>query len=283
MSNSSLVNYIKISPNKTSPRKNKISAIVIHHMAGNLSVESCGSVFLPSSRQASANYGIDSNGRVGMYVEEKDRSWATSNAEIDNKAVTIEVANSSTGGNWPVSNKALSKLIDLCVDICKRNGISKLNYTGDKSGNLHMHCWYAATACPGPYLKGKFSYIASEVNKRLGNSTSTLYRVRKTWKDVNSQIGAYANLNNAKSVVDKNKGYYVFDEKGNVVYPTTSNTNYLVRITAKDLYIRKGPGTNYENKGFIKPGVYTIVETQGNWGKLKSGAGWICLDYAKKI
>lgn len=173
MSNSALVNYTRISPNRTSPRKDTIKKITIHHMAGNLSVETCGSVFAPTSRQASANYGIGTDGRVGMYVEEKDCAWTSSNADNDNQAVTIEVANDEIGGQWHVSDTALAKLIDLCVDICQRNGIAKLNYTGDKTGNLTMHKWFAATACPGPYLESKFPYIAEEVNKRLNAGTTT--------------------------------------------------------------------------------------------------------------
>jgi LysM repeat protein len=102
-----------------------------------------------------------------MYVEEKDRAWTSSNADNDHQAVTIEVANDKIGGDWHVSDKALASLIDLCVDICKRNGIKKLNYTGDKNGNLTRHNMFAATACPGPYLQSKFPYIANEVNKRL--------------------------------------------------------------------------------------------------------------------
>lgn len=167
MSNSSLVNYTKISPNSTNPRNKKISKITIHHMAGNLTVEQCGNGFSSKNRQASANYGIGSDGRVGLYVEEKNRSWASSSRANDNMAVTIEVANDQIGGNWHVSDKALSKLIDLCTDICKRNGIKKLNFTGDKTGNLTMHKYFAATACPGPYLESRFPYIANEVNKRL--------------------------------------------------------------------------------------------------------------------
>lgn len=167
MSNSSLVSFTKISPNSTNPRNGKISKITIHHMAGNLTVEQCGNGFSSKNRQASANYGIGSDGRVGLYVEEKNRSWASSSRANDNVAVTIEVANDQIGGNWHVSDKALSKLIDLCTDICKRNGIKKLNFTGDKTGNLTMHKYFAATACPGPYLESRFPYIANEVNKRL--------------------------------------------------------------------------------------------------------------------
>lgn len=172
MSRSELVDYIRISPNSTNPRNHKIDTIVIHHMAGKLSVESCGEVFAAQSRQASSNYGIDSDGRVGLYVDEQNRSWCTSNREVDQRSITIEVANCSTGGEWPVSQKAYDKLIDLCVDICKRNGIPKLNFTGDRAGNLVMHKWYANTQCPGPYLEKRFPDIAQEVNKRLGAEVS---------------------------------------------------------------------------------------------------------------
>lgn len=168
MSNSKLVSYTKISPNSTNPRNHKIDTITIHHMAGNLSVETCGNVFAPTSRQASSNYGIGSDGRVGLYVSEENRSWCTSSRENDHRAVTIEVANEEIGGQWRVSDKAYDTLIDLCVDICQRNGIAKLNYTGDKTGNLTMHKWFANTNCPGPYLESKFPDIAAEVNKRLG-------------------------------------------------------------------------------------------------------------------
>ena len=168
MSRSKLVDYIKISPNSTNPRNHKIDTIIIHHMAGNLSVESCGEIFAASSRQASSNYGIGSDGRVGLYVDEENRSWCSSNRDVDQRGITIEVANSSTGGDWPVSNKAYDKLIDLCVDICKRNGIKKLNFTGDRSGNLTMHKYYANTLCPGPYLEKRFPDIAAQVNARLG-------------------------------------------------------------------------------------------------------------------
>ena len=174
MSNSSLVNYTAISPNSSNPRNNKIKKITIHHMAGNLSVETCGRVFNGKNRQASSNYGIGSDGRVGMYVEEKNRAWTSSSPSNDNQAITIEVANDGGANtNWHVSDKALAKLIDLCVDICKRNGIASLNYTGDANGNLTRHNMFANTTCPGPYLQSKFPYIASEVNKRLnGSSTS---------------------------------------------------------------------------------------------------------------
>ena len=168
-SNSPLVVYTKISPNSTNPRADTIKKITIHHMAGNLTIERCGEVFQHTveGERASANYGIGTDGRVGLYVEEKNRAWTSSNRVNDNQAVTIEVANNKGEPNWEVSDTAIDKLIDLCVDICKRNGISKLNYTGDSSGNLTRHNMFTATTCPGPYLQSKFGYIADEVNKRL--------------------------------------------------------------------------------------------------------------------
>ena len=153
MSNSSLVNYVKLSPNYSSRNGSKITTITIHHVAGNLSVEEIGNVFAHISREASANYGIGSDGRVGLYVEECNRAWTSASYDNDRKSVTIEVANDSGAPNWHVSNKAMAKLIDLCVDICKRNGIKKLNYTGDKTGNLTMHKMFAATVCPRPIFR----------------------------------------------------------------------------------------------------------------------------------
>lgn len=196
MSNSSLVSYTKISPNRTSPRNHVIDTISIHCMAGNLSVESCGNVFANKSRKASSNYGIGSDGRIAMYVEEKDRSWCTSDKPNDHRAITIEVANdggAETG--WHVSNKAYESLINLLVDICQRNGIKALLWKGDKSligkvqqQNMTVHRWFAAKACPGDYLYNKHGEIATEVNKRLNvkqtnfqNESDVIDRPRFIW------------------------------------------------------------------------------------------------------
>lgn len=171
--NSKLVSYTQLSPNY-STRTKPISKITIHHAAVvNASLVGLGNGFAKTSRQASSNYGIDSNGKVGMYVEEKNRAWTSSNQTNDNMAITIEVANSSGAPNWEVSDKAYKALIELCVDICKRNNIKELKYTGNTSGNLTTHDMFAATTCPGPYLKGKLSTIASEVNKQLKTTTTT--------------------------------------------------------------------------------------------------------------
>lgn len=136
-------------------------------MAGMLSLYTVGKIFSNPLRKASSNYGIDKDGKVGMYVEEKDRAWTSSSPTNDHKAVTIEVANSSLGGEWPVSDKSYQALINLCVDICKRNGIPKLIYTGDARGNLTEHRYFSATLCPGPYLHKRMGTIAGEVNRIL--------------------------------------------------------------------------------------------------------------------
>lgn len=340
MSNSPLVSYTKISPN-SSARTGKIDKITIHHMAGNLSVETCAQVFQNTSRQASSNYGVGTDGRIGLYVEESRRAWTSSNRENDNRAVTIEVANDGGAPDWHVSDKALEATIALCVDICQRNGIAQLKYTGDKSGNLTMHKWFAATLCPGPYLEGKFPYIAKEVNKRLlaapqpepapeqpktPESTGTLYRVqvgafgKKTYAEkkrqaveaagfdaylacVDSklwrvQVGAFAEKTEAvqlqaklaaagfSGIVTTLSGKTETKEEST---PAQSFTPYLVQVKINDLNIRSGAGTNYAVKRKIKPGVYTIVaEARGSgstagWGKLKSGEGWISLDYCTKM
>lgn len=174
MSNSSLVSYVRISPNKNSPRNHAIDTITIHCMAGNLSVESCGELFAAPSRQASSNYGIGSDGRIGLYVEEKDRSWCSSSAANDNRAITIEVANNGGGPDWPVSESAYESLILLLTDICERNGIKRLLWQANKDlvgrielQNMTVHRWFANKSCPGDYLYRKHSEIADRVNALL--------------------------------------------------------------------------------------------------------------------
>lgn len=163
---SNLVEYVKLSPNCNKPRTQKIDSIVIHHAAAITNVKNLGSWFSRSTAGASSNYGVGTDGRIACYVEEENRAWTTGN-NVDNRAITIEVANCTGDPDWRVSDRALDATIALCVDVCNRHGF-KLNYTGDKKGNLHMHKWYAATGCPGPYLGSKFGYIADEVNRRLG-------------------------------------------------------------------------------------------------------------------
>ena len=212
MSNSPLVNYTKISPNKSCPRNHKIDTVTIHCVVGQCSVETLGNVFAPTSRQASSNYGIGYDGRIGMYVEEEDRSWCSSNAANDNRAITIEVA-SDTKEPYAVNAKAYAALIDLLVDICKRNGIKELVWSTNKADrmnhkngcNMTVHRDYANKSCPGTYLYERHAQIASEVNKRLGSTnikpapekpSGGLYRV---------QTGAFKSKTNADTMLAKVK------------------------------------------------------------------------------
>lgn len=262
MSNSPLVSYTKLSPNHSGKRTHSIDRITPHCVVGQCSVETLGNIFAPTSRQASCNYGIGVDGRVGMYVEEKNRSWCSSSNANDQRAVTIECA-SDTYAPYAFKDVVYQKLIDLCVDICERNRKKKLLWLGDKTKTLNyspksdemvltVHRWFANKSCPGDWMYSRMGDLASKVTERLGGKTSG---------------------NTGGNESSKPSG--------------TTAANYTVKITASDLNIRSGPGTNYSSKGFIKPGVYTIVaESDGTgaskWGKLKSGAGWISLDYAAK-
>lgn len=155
----------------------KITRITLHHMAGNLTIDGCKNALV--SRGGSVNYAIQSDGTIGLLLEEKNRAWTSNSPDNDYFAVTVEIANAPGAGepDWKVTDAALQSAIKLCADICKRNGIKKLTYTGQLSGsNLTMHKWFYATGCPGQYLGGKFPYIVQEVNKILSNtsvSTST--------------------------------------------------------------------------------------------------------------
>ena len=207
MSYSNLVSYVQESPNK-SVRKNatynpkgEVWVIVPHHVAGVTDVEDLGALFANPARQASSNYVIGNDGRIACFAPEEYRSWCTGSREVDYKAITIEVSNSAGAPDWPVSDAAYESLIKLCVDICKRHNF-RLNYTGDKTGNLQMHKWYQATGCPGPYLEARFPEIAAEVNRRLDadGKKDVFYRV---------QCGAFNSHDNAVRFRDelRAKGY----------------------------------------------------------------------------
>lgn len=262
-SNSSLVVYKKLSPNHSGQRTHSIDRITPHCVVGQISAEGLGDWFYKRSTQASSNYGIDKDGRVGLYVEEKNRSWCSSSNANDQRAVTIECA-SDTKEPYAFRDIVYKKLIILCIDICKRNGKKKLLWFGDKTKTLNytpksdemvltVHRWFANKSCPGNWMYARMGDLAKEVTKQLGG-TSTTTAAKKT-------------TTTSKSAVP-----------------------YKVRVSITDLNIRKGPGTNYARTGkFTGKGVFTIIEVKKGtgsttgWGKLKSGAGWISLDYANKI
>ena len=310
MSNSSLVQYTRISPNKTPNRYmygryHKISKITIHHMAGVLSVEGFGNIVANPGREMSANYAIGYDGRIGLFCDEKDRSWCSSSAENDLVAITIEVSNSAYGdaSGWPISDASYKALIRLCVDICKRNGIPKLEFTGDKNGSLTYHYMFASTGCPGPYIKARTQQICNEVNAQLQTASAPNVSGYLVSLEANAPIydtaGGKVISKITKStkytiIKDKKIGYTTYgllksnigwvvvkDETPTVHTPTTSTPTqsdlYKKSLKANDLVYKEAGGSTIGTVG--ANGVFTIVEekTVGNqvFGKLKSGKGWV--------
>ena len=219
--NSSLVSYTQISPNKTPNRSHAIDTITIHCVVGQCTVQRLGDIFAPTSRQASSNYGVGYDGKIGMYVEEKDRSWRSSSAENDHRAVTIEVA-SDTTEPYAVTDKAYAAMLDLVTDICRRNGIKKLVWSTNKNDqvnhlngcNMTVHRDYANKSCPGTYLYERHGAIAAEVNKRLaagdggsqgGASTEGYTKIMGAAVATAAQMQSYiksVNPSAAQSVID---------------------------------------------------------------------------------
>lgn len=162
MAVSSLAN-VKVSAhtsNYTKGRQKKIRCIAIHHMAGVLSAEECGNIFVRAERNASTHYGIGNDGKIGNYIDESDTAWANSNWASNCESISIETSNSSLGGNWPVSDTAYNSLIKLVADIAKRNNLGTLI----PGQNLIWHRMFVATSCPGAYLLSRMQDIADKAN-----------------------------------------------------------------------------------------------------------------------
>ena len=256
---STLVSYVwAAGTNNYNIRDHKIDTITIHHAANGdgcnkgYSSNTLSVIFSSVGRAGSVQYGIDSNGKIGQMLNEKYRSWCSNSRPNDMRAVTVEVANCGDKPDYKVSDKALKATINLCVDICKRNGKKRMVWIADKNKALAyspkademrmtLHKWFWATGCPEKYLISKMQYIADEANKLLG--------YKPTFKP------------------------------------------YIIKVIYKSgLNIRSGAGVAYKAVGEVPcGGVYTIVEehtTNGQkWGRLKSGAGWICVEkeFVKKL
>lgn len=492
--NSPLVVYTKLSPNHSGQRTHSIDRITPHCVVGQLSAESICGCFTSPTRQASCNYGIGTDGRVSLCVEEKNRSWCSSSNSNDQRAVTIECA-SDMNEPYAMNSAVYNSLVKLCIDICKRNGKKKLLWLGDKNKTLNyapaademiltVHRWFANKSCPGNWLYARLGDLAARVTAALGGSSSSglqasslknlseaeavaeigplftenqkqsgilacvsmaqfilesgygkselaqnanncfgmktslsgnswsgsswdgksvytkktqeqnadgsyvtitadfrryscvedsiadhsayllgakngsklryeglkgctdykkaaqiikaggyatsltyvdklcsiierwkltqydvkgeasdvvkYYRIRKSWSDAASQIGAYSVLDNAKVMADKHSGYTVYDWNGRAVYGaevsggasgmTNADCPFMVKVSIDDLNIRKGAGTNAAKTGmYTGVGVFTIMEVKSGkgsdagWGRLKSGAGWISLDFCEKV
>lgn len=247
MSYSSLVSYVRLSPNKSSRDGSKIDTITIHCMAGNLSVETCGAMFANANRKASSNYGIDSNGNIGCYVEEEYRSWCTSSRANDRRAITIEVANTIAADPWPVSDAAYEALIRLLADVCKRHNIKKLLWKADKSligqvnlQNMTVHRWFAPKACPGNDLYNRHTDIANRVNALLGGKEE---KVTETEYIAIGKVTAQIGLNVRKGAS------VTFDKVKTIPF------NSVVNVTAKT-----SNGWYKINEGYVSSDYIEIME-----------------------
>ena len=340
MSNSSLINCTVKSPNHSGRRTHRIDRITPHCVVGQLSAESIGGCF-PAGRGASCNYGIGKDGRVCLIVDEENRSWCSSSNSNDQRAVTIECA-SDMKEPYAMTNAVYEKLIELCVDICRRNGKTTLLWFADKNKSLNyepkanemvltVHRWFANKSCPGDWLYSRLGDVASRVTSQLGGSSgggsnsgssgsykTGLYKVnvgdlnirkgpgtnygingvitnKGTYTIVEIKNGSWGRLKSGAGWINISSAYCFYvgatsgggsSNNGSGSAGSNSKTG-TYKVDIPDLYIRKGPGTGYAKNGFCPKGVYTIVETKSangyTWGRLKSGAGWIALDYAKKV
>lgn len=260
-------------PYKNSPRNQPISKITIHHYAGIATVENYEA--LAKQREESCQYLIDKDATITQWCHEKDRSWCSSSSWNDNRAVTIEVSNSEVGGDWPVSGKVYNKLIDLCVDICKRNGMTELVWTGDKNGSLTTHDMFAATACPGPYLKSRMPKIAAEVTKRLkANSKKEIkMEVKKSISDLADEVirGEWGNNPDRKTRLTEAGYDYAAVQKEVDSRLSKSEPKKSVEDIAKEV-IRGDWGNGIERKKKLNAAGYKYDEVQSKVDEILSKA-----------
>lgn len=278
---SSLVSYTKLSPNHSGQRTHSIDRITPHCVVGQLSAESICGCFTSPSRQASCNYGIGTDGRISLCVEEKNRSWCSSSNANDQRAITIECA-SDMSEPYAMNDKVYASLISLCTDICKRNGKKKLLWLGDKDKTLNyapmsdemvitVHRWFANKSCPGNWLYARLGDLAARVTANLGGRTSptegTLYRV---------QVGAYKNKANADAQLAHVKaagfdtymvqigGLYkiqvgVFREKANA-----DNMMAKLKTAGFDAFITTESGTSVSTLKSMDEIARQVI--RGDWG-----------------
>lgn len=307
--NSKLVSYTNLSPFCNLNRNQPITKVTWHHMAGVMSLEQFDSIVHTPNRNMSANYAIDKDARIGLFCNESSRSWCSSSSWNDNRAVTIEISNCSTGGEWPISGKVFNKAIELTADICRRNGIKKLTYTGDKNGSLTFHRMFASTLCPGPYIFKRAQEICDRVNALISSDSSTN---ETDTQNKNIKVGDLVSISSDAVYYTGNViPSWVKDEKWfvssvtadravlglneekkqniqspvNIKYLTISNSNdtgksYTVNLKSTDI-IYSSPGGN--TKGTVGVfGIFTIVDERivnnVKYGKLKSGVGWVKLN-----
>ena len=248
MSNSKLISCTIKSPNNSGARTHKIDRITPHCVVGQLTAEGIGSCFTSTSRQASCNYGIGKDGSIVLCVDEANRSWCSSSNENDQRAVTIECASDKTEP-YAMTDAVYQSLIKLCVDICKRNGKKKLLWFGGKDKTLNY--------------SPKSDEMVLTVHRWFANKACPGDWLYNRLGDLAKQVTAKLSAKAVKAAGD---------------------FNFKVKVTDSALNIRAGAGQKYRSVGCIKDkGVYTITQVKGDWGKLKSGAGWINLKYTKRV
>lgn len=346
--NSTLVDCKVMSPNHSGKRTHRIDRITPHCVVGQLKAANIGGCFDESSRQASCNYGIGSDGKVCLIVDEANRSWCSSSSANDQRAITIECASDKTAP-YAMTDIVYNKLVELCVDICRRNGKDTLLWFANKDKSLNyepkdnemvitVHRWFANKSCPGDWLYSRLGDLAARVTGKLkGNDTKeekpaevkvedlsgTLEVIytgadgievhntpdfkasscNKTYgpvgpatkKGTKFTVVALVTLADGSKMYKLKSGLYITASEKYVKFTKTEtkpqgNVPFKVRVEITDLNIRTGAGTNYAKTGHTTGiGTFTIVEVKegkgsdAGWGRLKSGAGWISLDYAVRL
>lgn len=252
MSNSSLITFTQLSPNHSGERKLKIDRISPHCVVGQCTAENLGAWFAKSSTRASSNYGIDKNGRIGLYVDEKNRSWCTSSEANDQRAITIECA-SDTVEPYRMNEVVYQSLIKLCIDICKRYGKTKLLWFDDKNYALNyqpkdnemiitVHRWFANKSCPGDWLYNRLGDLANKVTVQLNNNTSYLIdeeeeevtqekfnEMMNAWLAEQADKGPASWSKEARDWAESN-GYIQGDEKGRKMYKKPLTREEFIQV-----------------------------------------------------
>lgn len=281
--NSSLVSYTKLSPNHSGQRTHSIDRITPHCVVGQCSVETLGNIFLPTSRQASSNYGIGVDGRVGMYVEEKNRSWCSSSAANDQRAITIECASDNTEP-YAFKDMVYKRLIELCTDICRRNGKTKLLWLGDKAKTLSytpksdemvltVHRWFANKSCPGNWMYARMGDLASKVTAALGSEVKPVEPAKptgtiKTGDLVTITGSTYYNGKAIPSWVKKLRWYVVEVSDDRAVINKDESGRYAIMSPVKTSALAVAgtkPSEDYRN--------HTVVHGDTLWAIAKKYLG----------
>ena len=305
--NSSLVSCTILSPNHSGQRTHEIDRITPHCVVGQATAERIGRIFSTVNRQASCNYGIGKDGRIVLVVEEKNRSWCSSSRENDQRAITIEVASDATAP-YAFTEAAYTGLIALCIDICRRNGKKKLLWLGDKEKTLSytpapdemllsVHRWFANKSCPGNWMYARMGDLASKVTAALGTHSSLDHTTVDNDQDVpavtqnapSATQNAPATTQNAPVATQNAPATaqnipaadeHTMNSNASTIADSATIQNeagtFPFRVRTPDLAIYKVPGSSPTGKTTGK-GVFTIVQVQDGYAKLKSGAGWILL------